>query len=262
MNKIDDGIAYRDGKLDFNFRKDEYDDVLTFFKDKYNYKTLSRERKGSIITVFFGHTLIHPETFNKKEILEKRNAVRLLIKNYNTLPQEHQTYITELVDRSFKKLNEYKPINSFDVIVSVESSAPLNKLLINRVKLQAKSDVLIVDNLFVKTTIDKLDLDWDMLDKEPSEKTKEVILTMYDKLIKSNKPFFIKNLKSSVRRYFTNFLKFSDDVQKQTFDRIFGNNVLLIDDTVGEISTFADMIRLISNYKPKEYLCYAFLKDY
>jgi hypothetical protein len=37
---------------------------------------------------------------------------------------------------------------------------------------------------------------------------------------------------------------------------------LLVDDTVGEVATFRDMIRLLSTYKPKEYSCFAFLKDY
>jgi hypothetical protein len=255
-----EGVAYRDGGLDIDLHRDNYDDVIQFFRGNYNHKSFSL--RG--VTVFFGYALRppSPDVFSKQEITEKRNGVRSLIKNYPQLPSEQQTQIVSMVDTSLKYLNEDRPLQGFDLIVSVESTAPFNKLLVERIKPLLRQDAMVVDNLFAKDTIDKLDLDWEMLDREPSELTKEMVLTMYEKIMKSGKPFFIKDLKSSARRYFTKFLKFRDDTQKQTFEHIFGKSILLLDDTVGEAATFTEMLRLISTYKPKESLCFAFLKDY
>lgn len=258
-----EGIAIRNGDLDFTYRKDEYDDIITFFDQNLNHKTFAATRIGrsTRITVFFGHQLRTPETFNKEE-KQKVNVLRSTIKNYTSLSTDTQSKLIQVIEDSIKKLNEFHRIDSFDMICSIESTAPLNKLLISKIKPYAKPDVLIVDDLFVKNNIiQNIELDMDMLEGE-SLKTQEDILKLYDKIVKKGEPFFIKNLKASHRRYFTHFLKFKDDLQKEIFDHILGHSVLLVDDTVGEISTFADMMRLLLPYRPSEYLCYAFLKDY
>lgn len=256
--KIKDGISYKNDKLDIDLNRDWFDDIVKVNEPGLNNKTFSR----SGITVFFGYVLTSPDTFTKPEATYNRNAIRSLIKNYDRLPSEDLSKITTLLNYSIKQLNAYKPLNSFDMLVSVESTAPFNKFLIQQIKPYLRSDVLIVDNMFMKNNIQNIDLDWDLLDKEKSEKTKEMVLNMYEKILKSKSLFFIKDLKASVRRYFIKFLKFSDNIQANTFEHIFGKNILLVDDTVGEVSTFKDMVRLLSMYKPKEYLCYAFLKDY
>lgn len=252
---IKDGISYNDGKLDIDLHKDWYGDIVLFFKPNLNNKVFSR----SGISVFFGHTLVKPE-FKGDD--EKRNFVRTAIKNFHSLPSNNQKDILTLINESIKKLNSVKPLNTFDMVVSVESTAPLNKILIQQFKPYLRQDTVVVDDLFVKNTIDQVDLNWEMLDREKSEKTKEQVLDLYNKIIKSKQLFFIKDLRTGFRRYFINFLKFKDNHQKQTFESIFNKNVLLIDDTVGEVSTFRDMIRLLTEYKPKECFCYAFLKDY
>ncbi len=252
---IKDGISYNNGKLDIDLNKDWYGDIVLLFKPNLNNKVFSR----SGISVFFGHTLVKPE-FEGDD--EKRNFVRTAIKNFNSLPPNSQTDILTLINTSIKKLNDVKPLNLFDVMVSVESTAPLNKVLVQQFKPYLRKDAIIVDDLFVKNTIDQVDLNWEMLDREKSEKTKEQVLDLYNKIMKSKQLFFIKDLRTGFRRYFINFLKFKDSHQKQTFESVFNKNVLLIDDTVGEVSTFRDMIRLLTEYKPKECFCYAFLKDY
>lgn len=255
---LKDGVSYKNGKLDFDLNQDWYDDIILLHKQGLNNKAFSKLG----ITAFFGYVLTKPESFNQKDISNSRNSIRTLIKNYDKLSGEDLNNVTKLVDESIKKLNDYKPLNSFDLVVSVESTAPLNKYLIQKIKPFLKTDVLIVDDLFVKNTIGNIDLDWAMLDRENSEKTKEQILTLFDRIIKSKNAFFIKDLRAGFRRYFINFLKFKDDQQKIIFEHILGKSLLLIDDSVGEMSTFRDMVRLLSMYKPKEYLCYAFLKDY
>jgi hypothetical protein len=257
MNNVNikDGISYNDGKLDIDLNKDWYGDIVLFFKPNLNNKIFSR----SGISVFFGHTLVKPD-FKGDE--EKRNFVRTSIKNFNSLPSNIQKDVLTLINTSIKKLNEVKPLNEFDMVVSVESTAPLNKVLIQQFKPYLRQDAVIVDDLFVKNSIDQVDLNWEMLDREKSEKTKEQVLDLYNKIMKSKQLFFIKDLRTGFRRYFINFLKFKDSHQKQTFESIFNKNILLVDDTVGEVSTFRDMIRLLTEYKPKECFCYAFLKDY
>lgn len=256
---IKDGVGLnKSGGLDITHHKDEYDDVIKFFQPTLNNNVFTT--RG--ISVFFGHRLATPETFTPIQATKTKTAIRTLIKNYPNLNPNEKEEILQLIKQSIQKLNEYRPINSFDMIVSVKSTAPLNKILLTELKSYLKPDGLMIDDMFAKDVIENLDLDWEMLDREPSEKTKEMVLAMYEKVMKTKNLFFIKDLKSSVRRYFIKFLKFSDDVQKDAFDHIFGKNILLVDDTVGEVATFRDMIRLISTYKPKEYLCYAFLRDY
>jgi hypothetical protein len=252
---IKDGISYNGGTLDIDLNKDWYGDIVQFFKPNLNNKVFSR----SGISVFFGHTLVKPD-FKGDE--EKRNFVRTSIKNFNSLSSNIQKDVLTLINTSIKKLNEVKPLNEFDMVVSVESTAPLNKVLIQQFKPYLRQDAIVVDDLFVKNSIDQVDLNWEMLDREKSEKTKEQVLDLYNKIMKSKQLFFIKDLRTGFRRYFINFLKFKDSHQKQTFESVFNKNILLIDDTVGEVSTFRDMIRLLTEYKPKECFCYAFLKDY
>jgi len=253
-----EGVSHQDGKLHFDFNKDWFNDIIRFFSAKFSHKAFHKRN----VHVFFGYALTAPEFYNDKEVIMHRNAVRTMIKNFDRLSAEEHKHVIRLIDDSLKKLNEYKPLTSYEMVVSVESTAPLNKLIIERLRSYLNPDALVVDNLFIKNTIDKIDLDWNMLDREQSEATKEMVLSIYDRVLKSKSMFFIKDLKSSVRRYFTKFLRFNGNTQKEAFEHIFGHNVLLVDDTVGEVSTFTDMLRLLNEYKPKECLCYALLKDY
>jgi hypothetical protein len=258
MNTLKDGISFKDGKLDIDLNKDWYDDVILLRKKRLNNKHYTRMG----ISVFFGYVLTKPDVFNDEETSFHRNSIRTAIKNYNTLSNEDLNKINILLNESLNIFNTHSPLNLFDTVVSVESTAPLNKYLISQIKPRLKSDAIVVSDLFVKNNIEELDLDWNMLDREKSEETKKQVLDMYEKFLKNKSMFFIKNIRTGFRRYFINFLKFKDNNQKILFDHLFGKNVLLVDDTVGEVATFRDMIRLLSTYKPKEYSCFAFLKDY
>ena len=258
MNNFKEGVSIKNGELTIDLNHDWFHDIIRLHSKNVNNRFYSRNG----INVFYGYELIEPQLFNKKETADARNAIRTLIKHYDKLSGDDLTKMNKLLDDSLKILNSHTPLNSFDLVVSLESSAPLNKYLISQIKPKLKQDAMIVSDLFVKDSIENLDLDWDLLDKEASDKTKDQVLTLYDRIMKTKSLFFIKDIRTGFRRYFIKFLKFKDIHQKEIFDHILAKNVLLIDDTVGEVSTFREMLRLLSMYKPKEYTCYAFLKDY
>lgn len=289
IKNIKDGIAYYpsindtedtppdSSKMDVNLTTDRDSDILVNSGPTLNHKTYTNLNT----TVFLGYTLRTPQetkmvwnpergmnvnvkksVFDKNALTLRRNAIRTLIKNYDSLEESKKQQISKLIDISLRRLNEYYPFKNYGMVVSVESTAPLNKVLIQKIKPFLNPDTMIVDDMFVKDVVEKVELDLDMLERETLN-TQKLVMQLYDKIINSKKPsYYVKDIKSSFRRYFIKFLKFNSKLQESTFKHIFGNTVLLVDDTTGEVSTFREMLRLLNEYKPKHTVCYAFLKDY
>lgn len=260
MSNLKDGISMdSQGKLDINLDRDEYDDVVQLYSKAPKPEHFTRNS----ITVYYGHVLIKPPTFNVADMETRgRDPIRTAIKNYVNLPSDTRAKLEYIIDHSIKKFNETFPIDQYDLIVSVDSSAPLNKLLIEKFRPYAKKDAIIIGDLYAKDKIESLDLDWEMLDREKSEETKKQVLDLYSNIMKNKSVFYIKDVRTGFRRYFIKFLKFKDQYQQNLFEHVFSKNVLLLDDTSGEVTTFREMVRLISEYKPKSYTCFAFLKDF
>ena len=179
------------------------------------------------------------------------------IDRFESLSERNNRYKNVVGTTSAGKLSKF--------IVALPSSSPLNTLLVSRMKL--KYPHIMDFGTFEKLMTDELVLNMEKVDSEQSSRDNRERIIKYYNNVKSahgGKPFEVKFISASFRRYFYNFLTFKHDVTKKVFNSLTKESIMFVDDTIGEGNTLKEAIRVlkIGQYVPSRIFCYAFLRDF
>lgn len=270
------GINPKTKQMDLDANNERSYDVIHPLFGNTTMKVISKNPRNNIpVHVFYGFQLQQSKidllfsqyADNKKEqrviANRSRDAVRTALKNPNS-DQSSRIIIDFLVEHTVKTFNNKFPIDQYDAIISMPTSATLNTVLVNEFKKYAKRDVFISNDAFVKQLRKDVTINQDMIDREKSEKTKDALKKLLAAIQRSHpdKPFSIKKIPASYRRYFK-FLKFTDpETQEIVKTYVENKKILLIDDTFGEFTTFGNAINNLTDFNPQSIDCFALLKDY
>lgn len=255
-----------DGTLNFDFNVDSEGDIIPLsFKSMPSGKIT---KKG--ISVYVPYHLIKTDKLmaagqSKQDARDYLTKIRHAIKHLpNNSDKEN---VIKMIDNSIVKLNKIFPLDMFDLIVASATSAPLNNLILDRMKqfIGGAKKPLIVKDAFVKDVMQNLQVNWDVVERENNPDTKARVTSLLQNLQSKHRldqPFQAKYVGSSWRRYFKNFIKFNDNVSRFVFQAAVGGYVLVVDDSIGEAVTLEDTVRNIKQYNPNQIYAFAFIKDY
>lgn len=219
----------------------------------------------------------HPDLFPiyKKEI---RKAIKnLSATDFISLTGKDINNIRLMVNNGIRDFNNRVAIiSNYDLIITAPSQSPLNQIIIDAFKSYVNSEkTLIIDNFLLKNRVK--DIKWDneeyMKVEEKESKNPEQIAKvrrMRDIMLKSlyskgnlNKEFQVKMVtKSSLRRYFHQFMHINDKLDEQLFLKVNNGNVLIIDDSFGSGVTMREATRSIKHLNPKKVDGFILLHDY
>jgi len=141
--------------------------------------------------------------------------------------------------------------NNIDIIIYPKSSSPINFDIANKIKNKLGNNTHIAKDVIIKNEIENIKIDLSKI----SDKTAKNLLKHSSK----NNEFFLKKIPPQYRKYFSNFLKFDNDVQRTLYNKISGN-VLVIDDILAKGTTINEIIKLIESFNPKTLIKYVLLK--
>lgn len=219
----------------------------------------------------------HPDLFPtyKKEI---RKAVKnLSATDFISLTGKDINSIKLMVNNGIRDFNDRVAIiSNYDLIITAPSQSLLNQIIINAFKSYVNPEkTLVIDNFLLKNRVK--DIRWDneeyMKVEEKESKNPEQIAKvrrMRDITLKSlysktnlNKEFQVKMVtKSSLRRYFHQFMHINDKLDEQLFLKVNNGNVLIIDDSFGSGVTMREATRSIKHLNPKKVDGFILLHDY
>jgi len=219
----------------------------------------------------------HPDLFPtyKKEI---RKAIKnLSATDFISLTGKDINSIKLMVNNGIRDFNDRVAIiSNYDLIITAPSQSLLNQIIINAFKSYVNPEkTLVIDNFLLKNRVK--DIRWDneeyMKVEEKESKNPEQIAKvrrMRDITLKSlysktnlNKEFQVKMVtKSSLRRYFHQFMHINDKLDEQLFLKVNNGNVLIIDDSFGSGVTMREATRSIKHLNPKKVDGFILLHDY
>ena len=219
----------------------------------------------------------HPDLFPtyKKEI---RKAIKnLSATDFISLTGKDINSIKLMVNNGIRDFNDRVAIiSNYDLIIIAPSQSLLNQIIINAFKSYVNPEkTLVIDNFLLKNRVK--DIRWDneeyMKVEEKESKNPEQIAKvrrMRDITLKSlysktnlNKEFQVKMVtKSSLRRYFHQFMHINDKLDEQLFLKVNNGNVLIIDDSFGSGVTMREATRSIKHLNPKKVDGFILLHDY
>jgi len=265
LKDILESVGIDDGEVKFDLMNDHPNDPLkTFINSKQNrFEPVSAFRLTNVYYAYrFTPYTQQVKMYGDKNALtrdewnDKINAIRTDIKAYknpNTV-----TNVNTMIDTSLLRFERVAKLSSFDTIIPLKSSSVLNDVIAE--KISKKTNAKVLSDIIVKNTLKNVKLS--IPSSETSDKTKEYLATIDKRFAKmSDEEFKSKMIKASFRRYVSNFLKYKND-PNLVKEYIAGKNILIIDDTLGEGATLAELRRLIMEYNPKSITFYVFLKDY
>lgn len=173
--------------------------------------------------------------------------------------------VSKMVDGSLEKFFSAYPLSEFTLVISPKSSAPLNNLVMGKIKELHKGGLPhIVPDAMVKNAIRNVKVDWDLVGREGSDKTVAAVPQFHKSLMNNPEALYaVKKVPASYRRYFTNFLRWADGLNPFWISYAASKGrVLLVDDTVGEAATVMEMARQLSKYNPNEIVVFSMFLDY
>lgn len=250
-----DGVDMDSSGIKFDFSTDSTDTVLKLYVNK---KDIKFHSLGGVSNIFYAYYFSPSDkTIKTDNRLHKINSIRTAIKSYSD--PLVVSGVDKMIEFSLNRFNILKPLSSFDTIIPLKSSSPLNDVIANKLKQKNGADVL--SDLIVKDVINNISVD--LPDSETNPKTLAYLGDILDKFSKiPDEEFKSKMVPSSFRRYISKFLKFNSKYDKSVFDKVNGKRILVIDDTLGEGSTLKEIQRLLYQYSPQSVDYFVFIKDY
>lgn len=122
----------------------------------------------------------------------------------------------------------------------------------------------ILDNVLSKKLSQEVQFDIKKILREDCTKT----FSLVDDYINGfkntywNKPFEIKHIKPTLRRYVHNFLQLEPWCNKYLSQFIKGKNILLVDDTIGEGITLKEASDVLNQFSPRTITSFTVMRDY
>lgn len=236
-----------EGNVNFNFEKDSSNDIINLDSD------VSGQFTEEDIRYVYGYKYSQNATKQQKKIF------RDYIKS-----GKRTADVEEFVEKAIIKLDIVQKLDSFGALVSIKpSSYPsiisiignylhsyMNPpfLTFELVK-QTYNDVIFDTNIAFKSLIEA---GWDTVSAEDEV---NFINNKFNILKQEGTLFQIKRfIPSEIRKGFSNFLKFKNERQKQTYENLQGVDVLIYDDFLTSGSTVKEIIKYLKSINPNNTL--------
>jgi hypothetical protein len=259
-----EGIRKSDNGLEFDWDSYKQEDIIPL--KPIHKQLMTRKVQMFVAYAFYGIN----EYVRKNPTVSKEDAKDLIDVTRHELKSLSSPIIKEnvyrMVDEGLNKFEKYALLSNFTLIISPKSSSPLNDLIMDKIKKRVPSGQLpmIVPNAMVKNAIKNIRVNQALVDKEKSLKTKEMVPAYYKSLMNNPDDLYaVKKVPASYRRYFVDFLKWSDGINPFFISYAAKQGkVLLVDDTVGEGATAQEMVRQLAKYNPNSIQVFSMFLDY
>jgi hypothetical protein len=248
-NFINEGISFDGEKFIFNFGNDTDADIIKLVKPTLN----TTHVKGFVDVV---HYVYSPEQKALQSDVFTKFINFLKFGNFKDDSNKRK-----FVNTAISKLGEHINLLNIGVILYPQSRSNINIEIVKAMRLA--SAIKIYDFELVKEIPNNIEFDIDKFSKEELSKLnidgskkynrldKQNIIKSIKQLIdktKSMQYFSIANVcKSKYKPYFTNFLKFKSNDERQQFIDIASNDILIVDDVTTTGSTILEICRIIRN---------------
>lgn len=236
-----------EGNVNFNFEKDSSNDIINLDSD------VSGQFTEEDIRYVYGYK------YNQNATKQQKKIFRDYIKS-----GKRTADVEEFVEKAIIKLDIVQKLDSFGALVSIKSSSYPSIISIignylhsymnppfltfELVK-QTYNDVIFDTNIAFKSLIDA---GWDTVSAEDEV---NFINNKFNILKQEGMLFQIKRfIPSEIRKGFSNFLKFKNERQKQTYEKLQGVDVLIYDDFLTSGSTVKEIIKYLKSINPNNTL--------
>ena len=241
------GVSIENNIPVFNFKKDSASDIITLETD------CSGEFNGDGLRYFYAYE--YTSTATSKEKQKFRNY----LKGSTDPDVVFSEDIEEFVENAVIKLDEYIPLETIDVLVSI---APTHKPTITDViGNQLVSDVGIGAVRFelIKQMYTNVEFDAEKaadalrssgkyVDEEEIRKKINFTIDKFNKLKATYELFQIKRfLPVAIRAGFSNYIKFATEREKSLYMQLQNANVLIYDDFITSGSTVKEILRYLKS---------------
>jgi hypothetical protein len=232
-----EGIYYDDGEFVFNFKEDN---ASHFINLKYNNTYVKENNKH----VFYSYTFKRTTDKNIKKLFLKalKYKDKTLIKE-----NDYDLFLKKAVMGLLREIDR-----DIDIIVYPKSSSPLNSDIAFAIKNRLGHNTFIAQDLIIKNNIENIIVDKSKI----SDKTAKRLMISAGK----DGEVTLKNIPPQFRKYFSNFLKFDSEIQRNYLNKLRGN-VLIVDDILAKGTTMIEVENLIRSLNPTSVVKYALLKS-
>ncbi len=167
----------------------------------------------------------------------------------------------EMVEYAVSEFLKMYKVDDFDIMIGIPSSSNIVSKIIAGFR-EAGFNKTVLEKSLKKTRIRNIKLKTDVLDRENSLKTKLLVPKSYTFIRKNyyDKVSKVSLFPTRFRRYFENFLKFTDWAEYWLEGDFKNKSVLVIDDTFGEGLTMCEVSRMLEPYTT-QVLGFSVMKD-
>lgn len=258
-----EGIRRTDQGLEFDWASYRPEDIIPL-------KPVHKQFKRKYLDMYVAYAFYSIKEYEAKNPNIPHNVAKEMIDDTrhelkSLSPSVVMDNVSRMVDTALDKFLSVHPLSSFTLVISPKSSAPLNNLVMGKIKaLHKGGPPMIVPDAMVKNAIKNIKVDWDLVGSEGSEKTVAAVPQFHKSLMNNPEALYaVKKVPASYRRYFTNFLRWADGLNPFYISYAASQGrVLLVDDTVGEGATVLEMARQLKQYNPNEILVFSMFLDY
>lgn len=245
------------GHLQINTNKDKmYRDVVL-----YNQNT-------SGVTVIDGVTIIYGYQYNPKCETPRLQQFREQLKHPQSI-----NYLDEFVETGILRMSEQVSLDNFKVVVRVKPTRMPTVLDTMQLYIDMHSNSEFITFQLLKDTYDNVSFDYDRAvdalrrrkyDEDSIAMIINRIKTVFEEHKGSLDLFEMKRfLPTSIRKYFTHFLKFGTPEEAKAYKSLQGVNVLMYDDLLTSGATLVEAKRYLTAINPSNTLtCYVLIKQH
>lgn len=214
-------------------------------------KTSLRRRTLNGRTVFY-HTYFEPKGLNKHQ---RRDAIDRFKHPKSELDR---VLSSNMIIESLLIFLQEHDINEFDIILGIPSSSDVVKRVIDKILIDCDFKGAAIYKGFRKTRVRNVKLKQEVIQKEPSLKTKTLVppAIQHSRKLHYDKVSKVSYFPTRFRRYVENFLELNIDNPSLLKSK----KVLVVDDTFGEGLTMCEISRILEPYT-KDVIGFTIMKD-
>lgn len=243
MGKLIEGIRKnKDGNYEFDYSFNLPTDIIDITSQRI-YKDIFQNN-----IYWFGYQFNN--SCSRKDRTEFINYIKGL-----TEPKITEEELRKFIQYPLVELNKYINQYKIDCFISPRSNrSNLVQIMVEEIGKSTSRDMNKCSFELVKELPSNITFDWELFEndhvgnEQAYKDIKEYVDNILIPKINSLNYFSLaKNVKPKYRKYIQNYLKFSSDKDKQTFEKLQGQNILIVDDINTSGSTLQEILRIINS---------------
>lgn len=243
---IKEGVRKEGDSYQFDWKTDLPGDIMSLKLSK------SRSREMKLPGYDTTYTYYHAYT------IQKSTDSTDLMKAIKKLDAGDEKDIKTFINKAVVGFDQTFGSSNFNSIVSPKSSGIVLDELVEQLKM--KSGVAhLFKNSFVKAVSTDIKLDMDKVEALPPL-TKSQVLKAFVKETQPGKEFKIKEVFSRYRKFFKNFIVFNTENDREFFNAVEGNDVILVDDFKTSGTTTKEMIKQLADAGARKIVIFILIK--